>query len=417
MAQFEVEIVELDARGIGVGWRGKRRVAVPYTIPGERVLVEAIAETEGEIEARGVRLIESSADRAAPRCVHFGQGRCGLCRWQHIDSRVQPLLKQDAFAEMLSRLGHLPDSQIDAALRPILPSPEAWSYNYHITLQVTHIDERAQLGFPNTDGGIAAPIIECHTAHPDVWDFYEALDLDLTGLRRVRLARGSDGALMMILTLTTEEAPQIETDTPASINLILPDNEPINLIGDSHLRYVLDGDSFRVTAGSFIRPNIGALPGMIGAVMMLLDPRADERVLDLYAGVGIFSAFIAPRASLVTLVESYPPAVTDADANLAAFDNVDVIEGGVDAVLPALDAQYAAAVVDPPGRFGGLTDATVSALVDRGVRRLIYVSEEPATLARDCRKLGKAGFHLTAAQPIDLAPQTADFEVAARFER
>jgi 23S rRNA (uracil1939-C5)-methyltransferase len=417
MAQFEVEIAELDAKGVGVGWHGRRRVLVPYTIPGERVLVEPLAETEKGIDGRGVRLIEASADRVAPRCFHFGQGRCGLCRWQHLDARVQPLLKQDAFAEMLSSLGRLHDQRIDAALRPILASPEAWGYNHHITLQVTQTDEGAALGFPNTDGGIAAPLLECHTAHPDVWSFYETLDLDPTGLRRVRLARGSDGALMATLTLTTEEAPDIETDTAASINLILPDNEPMNLIGDSHLRYMLDGVSFRVTAGSFIRPNIGALPGMIRAVIDLLDPRPTERILDLYAGVGIFSAFIAPRASLVTLVESYPPAVTDADANLSDFDNVDVIEGGVDAVLPALEGQYAAAVVDPPGRFGGLTDATVSALVDRDVRRLIYVSEEPATLARDCRKLGKAGFQLTAAQPVDLAPQTADFEVAARFER
>lgn len=417
MARFEIEIADLSAEGVGIGWRGQRRVLVPYTIPGERVLVEPLAETQGGIEARGVRLIEASADRVAPRCFHFGQGRCGLCRWQHIDSRVQPLLKQDAFAEMLSRLGRLPDPQIDAALRPILPAPEAWGYNHHITLQVTQTEDGAALGFPNTDGGIAAPIIECHTAHPDVWAFYEALDLDPTGLRRVRLARGSDGALMMILTLLTEAAPEIETNTAASINLILPDNEPVNLIGDSHLRYVLDGVSFRVTAGSFIRPNIGALPTMSRAVIDLIDPRPTERILDLYAGVGVYSAFIAPRASLVTLVESYPPAVTDADANLAAFDNVDMIEGGVDAVLPALEGEYAAAVVDPPGRFGGLTDAAVSALVARGVRRLIYVSEEPATLARDCRKLGKAGFHLTAAQPVDLAPQSPDFEAVARFER
>jgi 23S rRNA (uracil1939-C5)-methyltransferase len=417
MAGFEVEIAELDADGIGVGWHGKRRVLIPYTIPGERVLVEPLAETEKGIRARGVRLIEASADRVQPRCIHFGQGRCGLCRWQHIDVRAQPLLKQDAFAEMLSRLGRLSDRRIEAALRPILPAPEAWGYNQHITFQVTQTESGAQLGFPDTDGGIAAPIVECHTSHPALWTFYEALDLDLTGLRRVRLARGSDGALMLILTLTTEEAPEIETDAAASVNLILPDNEPMNLIGDSHLRYVLDALSFRVTAGSFIRPNIGALPGMIRAVIELLDPQPSERILDLYAGVGIYSAFIAPRASLVTLVESYPPAVTDADINLAGFDNVDVIEGGVDAVLPALEGQYAAAVVDPPGRFGGLTDATVSALVERGVRRLIYVSEEPAILARDCRKLGKAGFQLTAAQPVDLAPQTAHFEAAARFER
>jgi 23S rRNA (uracil1939-C5)-methyltransferase len=409
MTDFELSIETMAADGSGVGYRKGKALHVPYTIPGERILVRH----EHEQAARGLRLLDGSADRVVPRCPHFGQGRCGICRWQHIDSAVQPLLKQDMFADMLAQLGRLPDALIDQALRPLIAAPEAWGYNHYVNFQVAD----GALAYPDTDGGTFAPIEDCPTMHPDLLAFYDALDLDLTGLRRVRLGRGDDGALMLMLTALEDAAPEIELDLPASVNLILPDNEPMNLIGDSHLRHTLDGQTFRVTAGSFIRPNIGALPALIRAVMTLLDPQPSDHVLDLYAGVGLFSAFAAPRVRLVTLVESYPPAATDADANLAAFESVDVIEGGVDAVLPSIEERPTAAIVDPPGRFGGLTDDTVAALSALGVKRLIYVSEAPPTLARDCRKLGKAGWRLTAAQPLDLAPQTPALEVVARFER
>lgn len=419
MKDFELDIDAMSDDGAGMGTHHRRRVLVPYTIPGERVIARPLPEPQGQRDknmpqqARGVRLLDASADRVPPRCVHFGQGRCGICRWQHIDPAVHAALKQDMFVDMLSRLGKLSDAEIDAAFHPILPAPQAWEYNHHTTFQVSG----GELGYPSTDEGIHAPIVECPITHPDVMAFVDSLDLDLTDIRRVKVMRGDTG-LMLILTLMKDDAPDIEMDMPASINAILPDNEPMNLLGDSHVVYTIHGESFRVTAGAFIRPNIGALSGMIHKVIDLLDPQPDDRILDLYAGVGIFSAFIAPKVKHVTLIESYPPAVTDADANLAVYDNIDVIEGGVDAVLPELDEPFDAAIIDPPsGRYGGLTDDTLSALAARGVKRIVYVSGDPATLARDCRKLGRMGWRLTAAQPFDLAPNTAAFEAAARFER
>jgi 23S rRNA (uracil1939-C5)-methyltransferase len=437
MTDFDLTIDALSDAGDGAGTHQGRRVHVPYTIPGERVTVRP--QTEGEetppkpknpppttknrretakanqtpLIARGVRLLEASADRVVPRCVHFGQGRCGICRWQHIDPTVHAALKQDMFVDMLTHYARLSDAQIDAVLRPILPAPAAWAYNQHITFQVAN----GQLGYPDTEGGTHAPIIECPIVHPDLMAFADALDLDLTGVRRVKLMRADNG-MMLILTLLQDEAPDIEMDVPASINAILPDNEPLNLLGDSHARYTIDGRAFRVTAGAFIRPNIDALPGVIRAVIDLLDPAPDMRLLDLYAGVGVFAAFMAARAAHVTLIESYPPAATDADVNLAAFDNLDIIEGGVDAVLPELDEPFDAAVIDPPsGRYGGVTDATVTALAARGVRRLLYLSGDPVTLTHDVRKLARAGWRLTAAQPFDLAPNTPALEAAVRFER
>src|SRR5690606_39089684 len=160
--------------------------------------------------------------------------------------------------------------------------------------------------------------------------------------------------------------------------------------------------------------NVDQIPNLVDALESLLDLTDGERVLDLYAGVGIFSAALARRAALVTLVESYPPAVTDADLNLSDFDNVDVIEGGVETVLESLDENYDAAVIDPPSN--GVPGAVINELKRLQVERIVYVSDDPATLARDSRRLAKAGYKLVVAQPIDLYPQTYYVDTLALYK-
>jgi 23S rRNA (uracil1939-C5)-methyltransferase len=129
----------------------------------------------------------------------------------------------------------------------------------------------------------------------------------------------------------------------------------------------------------------------------------------------LFTAFIAAHVRLVTLVESYPPAVTDADENLKDFDNVDLIEGAVEDVLPSLEDAYDAAIVDPPPT--GLSLEALDALIECDVPKLVYVSSDPATLARDAARLIKKGYRLTRVQPLDLSPQTYYVDAVAVFER
>ena len=310
----------------------------------------------------------------------------------------------------MGRLGGLADKQIELALRPTLGSPDEWGYNYQMTFSVS---DDGRLGFPSADGKAIFPIEVCHILHPDLLDLYDQLDLDLQGIRRVKLQLGTDGERMIVLSLAQDDAPELETDLDASVNVLLPDNEPMNLIGDSHTRYTINGRSFRVTAGSAFRANLSQMPSLVTTVEALLDLRGSETVLDLYAGVGVFSAFAAPKASLVTLVESYPPAVTDADDNLADFDNVDVIEGSVEQVLTMLDAAYDAAIVDPGSR--GLSKDALDLLVATQAARLIYIGDDPASLARDAKRLIQQGYRLESAQPIDFAPQTYYFDTAAFF--
>ena len=409
---FELTIDSIANGGYGIGMRGRRPVFVPYTIPGERVIARPVEVGERHTIAEGVTLLEASADRVYPICPHFGPGRCGRCQWQHIAYDAQLLLKQDILADQLGRLGGLADRAIEAALRPVIASPEQWHYNAQMTFNVT---EDRRLALPGADGKSSFPIEVCHILNADLLDLYDQLDLDLEGIKRVKLQIGSDGARMIVLSLAQDEAPELETDLPASVNVLLPDNEPMNLIGDSHSNYTINGRTFRATAGSSFRANLSQLPNLVRMVEALLELHGGERVLDLYAGVGVFSAVAAPKASLVTLVESYPPAVTDADENLADFDNVDVIEGSVEAVLPTLDEAYDAAIVDPPSR--GLGKEGVDLLVGTQAERIVYVSDDPASLARDAKRLLAQGYRLAAAQPLDLAPQTYYLDIAALFVR
>ena len=404
-------IEDMAHGGSGIGRHGRSTVFVPFTIPGERVEVRPMHTQGSMIFAEGERLLEASTDRVFPACPAFGPRGCFRCHWQHIAYDAQLLLKQDVLAHQLERIGRLRD----VAVRPVLPARQPWGYLYHASFT---LGADGPLELPARGAGSIA-IDECALLHPNLIALMEALDLDFSTLRnaisRIVLQIDGAGAPLVTLYMAQEEAPELETELEASINLILPDHEPVNLIGDSHARYDIGGRSFRVTAGAFIRPHIAQLGVLTKTAVDLLELRGGEHVLDLYAGVGLFSAALAPQAGLVTLVESYPPAVTDADDNLSDFDHVDIIEGGVADVLQALDESYTAAVVDPPR--AGLSRAIIARLSQLGVERIAYISDDPVALAKESRRLAQAGYRLQVVQPIDLAPHCYFIDSVALFLR
>lgn len=409
---FEVTLVAMAHGGSALGRHEKRTIFIPYTIPGETVEAQII-EDKGRIAfAEGIKLVDASSDRVFPQCPHFGPHKCGLCQWQHINPTAQVLLKHDVLVDQLSRVGKFDDDTIEATVRDIIPSEAQWGYNYQMTFQV----ENGKLGFPQADGRGIILISECHILHPTLLEVYDSLELDFTDIQRITFQLGTDGEHMLVLYIDDEEnVPELLAELPTSINLMLPDNEPMNLIGNTHLNYTIRDHQFRVTAGSAFRANIGQLAQLVELVLEGLNLQADSSVLDLYAGVGLFSAFIAPHVSIVTVVESFPPAATDADENLTAFDNVDVIEGTVEDVLPELDDTYDCAILDPPS--GGLSVDVMDCLKKKNIARLVYISSDPATLSRDSARLVKQGYKLESVQAIDLAPQTYYIDAVAVFSK
>lgn len=406
---FELTLDEMVHGGQALGRHAGRAIFVPYAIPGERILARLTDDRGRYAFAAGATLLEPSPHRVEPRCPHFGPGGCGGCHFQHIDYAAQPGYKRDVVIDQLTRIGGFSDPVV----HPTLPSPDAWAYRHHATF---HVDAESSLCFVGTDNQTLIPIEECHIIRPELLDLFYELNLDgIPELDRVRLQSGSDGDLMAILSTRDDEAPELEVTLPVSINFLLSDNEPVNLIGASHVTYAVRGRRFRVTAGGFFQVNLPQAAALVDLVLARLDLRGGESVLDLYAGVGLFTAFIAERASLVTSVESYPPAVTDADENLADLDNIDLIEGNVEDVLPDLEGPFDAAVLDPPRT--GLDVRALDALVAHAPGRIVYVSCEPSTLARDAKRLVKHGYRLVDVQPVDMFPQTYHIECVALMSR
>lgn len=406
---FELTLDEMVHGGQTLGRHAGRAIFVPYAIPGERILARLTDDRGRYAFAAGATLLEPSPHRVEPRCPHFGPGGCGGCHFQHIDYAAQPGYKRDVVIDQLTRIGGFSDPVV----HPTLPSPDAWAYRHHATF---HVDAEGSLCFVGTDNQTLIPIEECHIIRPELLDLFYELNLDgIPELDRVRLQSGSDGDLMAILSTRDDEAPELEVTLPVSINFLLSDNEPVNLIGASHVTYAVRGRRFRVTAGGFFQVNLPQAAALVDLVLDRLDLRGGESVLDLYAGVGLFTAFIAERASLVTSVESYPPAVTDADENLADLDNIDLIEGSVEDVLPDLEGPFDAAVLDPPRT--GLDVRALDALVAHAPGRIVCVSCEPSTLARDAKRLVKHGYRLVDVQPVDMFPQTYHIECVALMSR
>ncbi|TVR19353.1 MAG: class I SAM-dependent RNA methyltransferase [Anaerolineaceae bacterium] len=403
---FELTVSTMASGGRALGRHDKKTVFVPYTIPGETIIARVVQDKGRVLFAEGVQLVEASADRVFPACPHFGPGRCDGCQWQHIAYSAQALIKQDVLADQLARVGGFDDADV----RDIIPSPTEWGYRHHMTFQRTATGWAVAGHHPHT-------LDVCHILHPDLVDLLARADLEAEAIHTITLQIGTDGDHMLMLHLVDEDdAPELSSDLKTSVNLLLPDDEPVNLIGDTHSRYQINGRAVRVTAGSPLRPNVAALGALAECVAAQVPE--DGAALDLYAGVGLFGLFIAPRVPVLTLVTAYPPAATDAEHNLAEYDHVDIIEGDALDVLDVLDdaqTTYQTAVIDTPA--GGLDVALVDALAESGIPRLVVIGDDPALLARDLGRLVKQGYTLGAVYPFDLEPQTHHVSAVAVLDR
>lgn len=410
--EFELTLTAMAHGGSALGRYEGRTIFVPYAIPGETITARIVQDKGRFAYAEGVTLLEGAESRVQPRCPHFGPGRCGGCHWQHIDYAAQLEFKREVVRDQLARLGGFPDVNV----LPTVPSPNPWQYRSHVTFQVT---DDGRLGFVATDDQHILPIQECHIIRPELLDLFDLLELDaeaMPNLSRVRLQVGSESEELLVAVSTTDdEVPSVEIDLPISISFLSSEEEPQALIGTGKVHYTVKGRTFQVTAGSFFQVNLPQAEKLIDLVLARLQLQGTESVLDLYSGGGLFTAFIAERAALVTAIEGFPGAVDDADANLTEFGHVNLIEGAVEDVLAELEGPYELAVLDPPRT--GMEAAALDALAEHAPRRIVYVSCDPATLARDCKRLAAKGYRLLDVQPVDMFPQTYHIEAVATLEK
>lgn len=411
MTSIDLELTGIAHGGHALGRHEGLVIFVPYGVPGDRVRVR-ITEDRGSFAfAELLQLLQPSSHRVEAPCVHFGPGRCGGCQWQHIDYPFQLTLKQGIVQDQLERIGRLRRVEV----QPTLAAAPQWGAVHRLGFE-TLPGEPLGLALRGQQRDHLEAITRCDVLAPVLSELKNELALSTPEIQRVTLAAGSQPDDRMIIIETSDDlAPGFAVDFPVSVNLLLSDNEPVNLLGSAQVHYELLGRSFRVTAGSYFRPAAGGVALLVSEAIRLLNPAAEETILDLYSGVGVFTAFIAERAGLVMSVESYPPAVTDADENLADLENIELVEGSVEAVLADIGLGVDGVLLDPPG--SGLSRDALAALRELRAARIVYVSSDPASLARDAAQLLQAGYQLDRVQPFDLAPQTPYVTTIARFLR
>jgi 23S rRNA (uracil1939-C5)-methyltransferase len=443
-------IDDLAFGGEGVGRLNGYVIFVRNGLPGDRLRVRLV-EARGRYGRAVIEAIEEpSPHRVAAPCPYFG--RCGGCRLQHLAYPAQLAFKEKQVRDCLERLGGLAGHGGTLEIRPIIAAPEPYGY-------------RNKMEF--TVAGTPAVRVGLHEAER----FDVVLDIDrcllqsdtmnalLDEVRQQARARGlsawdqqSEQGLLRFVTLRearrtgelmvnlVASAPDVEALTPvadalaarvpAASSVVLNVNakkasvavgtEEHLLRGREHITETLGGVDFQISANSFFQTNTVQAERLFAVVEDACDLSGEETVLDLYAGTGAISLLLARRCRHVYGIELATAAVADAVRNARAnrIENCTFLAGEVRYVLPDLIQQGVRpdlAVADPPR--AGFHPKALRALADLGPGRIVYVSCNPSTLARDIADLARDGYRVDWVQPVDMFPQTPHIEAVARLRR
>jgi 23S rRNA (uracil1939-C5)-methyltransferase len=408
----EGEILELQLTGQAYGGDAfgrdpsGRMVFVPFTLPGERARVRIVEAHERWARAALLEVSLPSPDRIVPRCRHFGS--CGGCHYQHISYPAQLQAKREIVRSQLERLGGLTSPPVE----PTIPSPNPWNARNHVEFSLSR---EGRLGFQAAGSHRVVPIEECHLPEPAIGEIWPQTDLEgIPGVSRVHFRVGSENDVMIVFEAETEPEIELLLELPASVVWLGPAGASV-LAGSGHLMIEVAGRAFRVSAASFFQVHTALAIQLVEHALQALAPRGGETVFDLYAGVGLFSAFFAAAGTRVVAVEQSTAACSDFEFNLAEFDDVELYQASVEQVLPEIAAHADAVLLDPPR--AGLEAAALDALLARAPKRIVYVSCDPATLARDGKRLTRGGYHLIRVTPFDLFPQTFHVETVSLWMR
>jgi 23S rRNA (uracil1939-C5)-methyltransferase len=402
-----VRILRLAGGGDGVGrLEDGRTVFVPRTAPGDLVELTRVRAHRRYARARPARVLEPSTDRVVPRCPHYVHDECGGCQLQHLGSGAQRQARRTFVGDALRRIARL-----DVGDPELVPAEQEFEYRTKVTLATNDGGRRIGL-HPLDQPDRVFDLIHCHITTPDLmslWTEVRALrELLPRGLSQLVLRLDRRGGRHLVLVVpppvrwSGAEALLRELATrgaEATVWLQPEGGEATALAGTS--------EPFPATVFEQVHPAMG--DRVRAHAIAALGEVAGRPVWDLYAGIGETSAALARAGAFVESVESDPRAVAEAESKGPVVRrHVGRAERVVDRLGPP------ELVITNPPRTG--MDERVTAALERvAPRRIVYVSCDPATLARDLTRL--PGFRLSGALAFDLFPQTAHVETVAVLDR
>jgi 23S rRNA (uracil1939-C5)-methyltransferase len=396
----EIELTSFAYGGEALGKLPDGRVIfVPFALPGERVRARVREDKKRYVRAELVEVLSASPERVKPRCIHYGT--CGGCHYQQMPYGAQIAAKTSILGDQLERIGGIPNPP----LLPAVPS-QPWSYRNHVQF---HLTPEGRLGYYTHDASRVFPIQECHLPQAMIDQVWPQLEFEaLPEIERVAIRQGSDDDLQLILESSQLQLPEISIEELDISAVHLSPAGPLVLAGSLEVFMEVMGRRFQVSAGSFFQVNTAMAEAMVSYTLEGLALSPDAVVLEAYCGVGLFSAFVASLAGRLVGIETSPEACRDFVANLDEFEHVELYEAAAEDVLPVLSLKPDLVLVDPPR--AGLSRGALQSLVGLSAPVFIYISCDPATLARDARQIVHYGYKLQSSKLFDLFPQTYHIE-------
>jgi 23S rRNA (uracil1939-C5)-methyltransferase len=389
VSQLQVELTDIAFQGAAIGRTNGQVVFAEYGIPGETVTVEVERERRDYLHGRVVAIARPSPARVEPPCPYFGE--CGGCQWQHIDYQQQVEFKRHIVREQLRRIGKFDTPSVS----PTVPSPDSYGYRNQARLS---IGREGSLGFVSRPGvgRRFLRIDRCLIMHPAINEVLATLQGRTLVKHQVVIRYGIHTGQLLVQPDLSHLVPEVSS-------------------GQAFYEEELLGHRFRISASSFFQTNTRQAERLVELVRERIQPTGREVLVDAYAGVGTFAVLLARDVRRVIAIEESPAAADDAQYNLRGIDNIEYLRAKVEDVLGDLEAKPDVVILDPPRV--GCHPRALHAVLGLRPRRLVYVSCDPSTLARDLRLLCDGGYRLLDVTPLDMFPQTYHIESVATLER
>ena len=443
---IDLEIEDLTHEGNGVGKVDGYPVFTPFVLPGEKAAIKIVKVNKKFAFGKLIQLHEQSQHRVEPPCNVFY--KCGGCQIQHMSYDMQLEMKQNQVKNVMKKIAHLPDIPVHETIG----TDDPWRYRNKIQIPVGEKDGELITGFYRQRSHDIIDDMETCVIQDELGDrMVEAVrriatELDISaydeikheGILRHIVVRTAyeTGDVMIILVTRTEKLPHQQelieqlTDTyPAIKSIIQNVNEAKTnvilgkmaktLYGDDYIIDTIGDLKFAISAKSFYQVNPVQTKKLYDKALEFANVGADDTVIDAYCGIGTISLFLAQSAKKVYGVEVVPEAIDNAkeNAKLNHIDNAEFVVGQAEKIMPWWSAQGLrpdVITVDPPRK--GCDEALLKAMINMQPKRIVYVSCNPSTLARDLRILEDGGFKTQEVQPVDMFPQTMHVESVALLE-
>jgi 23S rRNA (uracil1939-C5)-methyltransferase len=420
-----VRIESVAFKGYGVARIDGKVVFVPYTMTGDEAWVEIAEEKKRYSMARLIQIIEPSPGRVNPPCPYFGT--CGGCQWQHIDYSIQGELKKEILGETLKRLGKLNE------IPPIsvVPSPKPYDYRVRVQLKV----KGKKMGYYHEKSHQIVDVAHCPISHPLVNQIIEELREDLDALVRMEeieinvSPEERSGVLLFHAHSYDQRAEYFMEELLRSQAILrgiaITQKDGFRFFGDPALNFTIplskERDKrelkFRISPGSFSQVNPEQNQRLVQTVLQFSKVDQEDRVIDLYAGAGNLTLSLATEAREVLGIEENRMAFEDAQFNAErnGIKNGHFIRARAEEVLSDWKRETPHLIVLDPPRTGCKT------ILDQVVRlkpkKIVYVSCEPTTFARDLGLFSERGYSLQRLSLIDMFPQTYHMETVGLLQQ